>query len=141
MALRGGSSKNSSLFRRLAEGLPALLRRRPHPARAPKPRQAQRRLTAEQVDQLVAEYQAGDDMTVLAARWRLHRTTVAEHLRRAGTELRRQGVPADRMDEAKRLYGQGLSLQRLAGRYDCDDETVRKALRRYGVKLRAPWER
>jgi DNA-directed RNA polymerase specialized sigma24 family protein len=110
-------------------------------AKPKKPRQAQRRLLAEQVGQLVREYEAGDDMTVLAARWELHRTAVAGHLRRAGGALRRQGAPAERLAEAVRLYGEGWSCQRLAERYGCDDETVRQALKRAGVRMRLPWER
>ncbi len=80
-------------------------------------------------------------MKVLAARWRMHRTTVAAQLRRSGVELRRQGIPSERIDEAVRLYGEGWSLQRLAERYRCDDETVRTYLRRAGVRIRWPWER
>lgn len=111
-----GSSKQSALFRRLAEELPALLRRRPRRAKPGKQQQTQRRLSPQQVERLVAEYQAGADMKELAARWELHRTTVATHMRRAGVALRRQGVPGDRLDEAVRLYGDGWSLQRLAER-------------------------
>ena len=139
MGLTGGSSKQSSQFRRLATELPALLRHRVKRAKRKKPRQAQRRLMAEQVAQLVAEYKAGDDMSVLAARWSLHRTFVAAQLRRAGVTLRRQGIPDDRLDEAVRPYGEGWSCQRLAEHFSCDDETVRQALKRAGVQLRAPW--
>ena len=135
------SSKQSALFRRLAKGLPALLRRRPRRTKPRKPRQTQHRLTSQQAERLVAEYRAGAAMKELASRWDLHRTTVAAHMRRAGVELRRHGVPADRLDEAVRLYNEGWSLQRLAERYDCDEETVRQALKRAGVRLRAPWER
>ena len=67
MALRVGSSKQSSLYRRLAEGLSALLHRRPRQAKPVTPRQTQRRLTPQQVEQLAAEYRAGtpsvDDTT------------------------------------------------------------------------------
>jgi hypothetical protein len=140
-ALRGGSSKHTSLFRHLAEALPVLLRRRPLPARAVKRRQTQRRLTPQQVARLVAEYEVGADMKALAARWHMHRGTVAAHLRRAGVALRRTGVPNDRLDEAVRLYGEGWSLQRLAERYRCDDETVRQLLKRADVQQRKPWER
>jgi len=80
-------------------------------------------------------------MKVLAARWKMHRSTVAAQLRRAGVELRRQGVPAERLSEAVRLYGEGWSCPRLAERYSCDDATVRQVLRRAGVELRLPWER
>jgi len=143
VGLTGGSSEQTSLLRRLAAELPALLRHRPKRTKPKKmrQRQRQRRLTAKQAKQLISEYEAGADMTVLAARWGLHRTTVAAHVRRAGVELRRQGVPADRLYEAVRLYNEGWSLQRLAERYDCDEETVRQALKRAGVRLRAPWER
>lgn len=121
--------------------MPALLRRRKPRSHPVAPRQVQRRLTPEQVAQLFNEYEAGADMKELAARWRTHRTTVAGHLRRAGVELRRQGVPADRLDEAVQLYSEGWSLQRLAERYGCDDETVRQTLLRAGVHMRQPWER
>ena len=109
-----------------------------HPVRS---RQVQRRLIAEQAERLVREYEGGDDMTVLAARWGLHRTTVAAHLRRAGVTLRRQGVSAERLSEAVRLYAAGWSCQRLAERYGCDAETVRQALRHAGVVLRTPRDR
>lgn len=101
----------------------------------------QRRLTSVQVEQLAQEYGAGDDMAVIAARWSLHRTTVAGHLRRAGVALRRQGLPTDQLSEAIRLYNEGLSCQSLAERYGCDDETVRQALKGAGVRMRKPWER
>ncbi len=141
VALAGGSSKLTSLLRRLAEELPALLRRRPRRAQPAKTRQTQRRLTRERINQLVREYEAGEDMAVLAAGWSLHRTTVAAHLRRAGVQLRRQGVPSEQLGEAIRLYRTGWSCQRLAERYGCDDETVRQSLKRGGVTLRKPWER
>jgi Homeodomain-like domain-containing protein len=91
-------------------------------------------LTVDQVERLVAEYEAGDDMAALAARWGLHRTTVAALLRRAGVKLRRQGIPGEQLDEAVRLYAEGWSCQRLAERYGCDDETVRQALKQAGVR-------
>jgi transposase-like protein len=94
-----------------------------------------------QRDQLVAEYVSGASMLALARRWELHRTTVAEHLRRAGVAVRQRGIPAEKLDEAIRLYRGGWSCWRLAKRYNCDDETVRQALKRAGIALRAPWER
>ncbi len=39
---------------------------------------------------------------------------MAGHLRRAGVELRRQGLCEEQLTEAGRLYGEGWSLQRLA---------------------------
>jgi hypothetical protein len=68
-------------------------------------------------------------MLALARRWKLRRTTVAEHLKRAGVEVRQRGVPADKLDEAIRLYREGWSCRRLAKHYGCDDETVRQTLK------------
>ncbi len=68
-ALTGGSSNQSALLKRLAEELPALLSRRKPRVKPAKQRHMQRRLTPEQVAQLVSRYEAGDDMAVLANRW------------------------------------------------------------------------
>ncbi len=127
-------------LRGLARALPALTTLSESPS-VPSARPVQRRLTANQVVELVAEYQAGADMRELAVRWQVHRTTVAGHLRRAGVELRRQGLTEEHLDEAVRLYSEGWSLQRLAERYGCDAETVRSYVRRSGVEMRKPWKR
>ena len=134
-------SGQSALFRQLGKDMPALLRRRTPPTELAKPGQTQRRLTTKQVEELIVQYQAGDDMKTLATRWGLHRTTVAALLGRAGVNLRRRGIPSDQVDEAVAPYADGWSCQRLAERYDCDDETVRQTLKRAGVGLRVPWQR
>jgi transposase-like protein len=104
-------------------------------------RQAQRRLTAEQSKQLIAEYRTGASIKELATQWGVHRTTVAAQLRQAGVPLHRQGIPADQLAEAVRLYCEGWSCQRLAERYGCNATTAWKLLQQAGVKLRKPWGR
>lgn len=89
VALTGGSSKHEvSLLRQLAEELAALLRRRPRKSKPRKPRQVHRRLSPEQRNQIVDEYRAGASMLSLAKRWKIHRTTITEHLLRAGVTKR-----------------------------------------------------
>jgi hypothetical protein len=80
-------------------------------------------------------------MQEIAVHWSLHRTTVAEHLRRAGAVTRQRGMPAGQLEKVIHLYGEGWSCQRLGKLYGCNPETVRQTLRRVGVRLRAPWER
>jgi len=140
VAPRGGSSNHTPVLRRLADALPTLLRRRLRSSPVRK-LQEQRRLTPRQVEKLIAEYHAGDSTLKLANSWRLHRTTVAEHLRRAGAPVRQRGIPVERLDEAVRLYSDGWSCRRIAEYYSCHDETARQTLRRAGIKLRKPWER
>lgn len=127
-------------LRGLTGVLPSL-EERPEPPRRTSRGPTQRRLTADQVAELVAEYQVGADMNELAARWDVHRTTVAGHLRNAGVALRRRGLSVEQLGEAVQLYGEGWSLQRLAERIGCDAETVRTHLLRAGVRMRRPWER
>jgi uncharacterized protein (DUF433 family) len=137
---RSPKGRKFERLRRLADALPALLRRRMRSKKI-RARQVQRRLTPEQVDQLVAEYQAGDSMLQLAKSWRLHRTTVAEHLGRAGIAVRQRGISTERLGDAARLYQDGWSCQRLASHFGCNAETMRQALKQAGVQLRAPWDR
>jgi transposase-like protein len=143
VALTGTSSKQQTLVRRLAASQPALVATSGNHGKGPpvRQRQTQRRLTAEQRQQLAAGYEAGANIKQLAAQWGLHRTTVAAQLREAGVQLRGQGLPDGVLDEAIRLYDAGWSCQRLAERYGCNATTVWKVLQQTGVKLRAPWER
>jgi len=90
VALRGGSSNQTSRFSRLADALPTLLGRRLR-SRHVRKRQVQRRLTPKEIEQLLTEYRAGDSMQELARKWRLHRTTVTEHLRRSSIAVRHRG--------------------------------------------------
>ncbi len=71
-------------------------------------------------------------MRPLARKYGIHRLTVAAHLRRAGVQLRYQGLTDDQVAAAAQLYKHGWSLQRLAERYDCTAETVRQALKTVG---------
>jgi DNA-binding CsgD family transcriptional regulator len=80
-------------------------------------------------------------MLALAKRWKIHRTTVAEHLRRAGVETRRQGIPTEKLDEVITLYNHGWSCLQLAERYGCNAETVRTYLKGVGITFRKPWEK
>lgn len=139
--LTRATSKFRARLIALARGLPELLGRPVVPAPPFAQRQHQRRLDPDEVAQLVAEYEAGDDMTVLAKTWSLHRTTVALHLQRAGVALRRQGLNPTQIDQAVRLYAEGWSCLRLGERFGCSAETVRQELKRHGVRLRSPWDR
>ena len=106
------------------------------------PKQAQRRLTPSETQQLVTDYRASEDMKVLAKRYGVHRTTIANHLHENAVELRRQGITAVALPEVIQLYvAEGWPCQRLAEHFDCDAETVRQALKRAGVMMRKPWER
>jgi DNA-directed RNA polymerase specialized sigma24 family protein len=140
VVLTGLPSQLRGRIRRLADQLPAVLKREARPASARQPQQ-QRRLNRDHVTELVRQYLAGRAMHELAELYGMHRTTVAAHLRREQVPLRRTGLSAESMNAVIARYGQGWSCQRLAERYGCDAETVRQALKREGIVLRRPWER
>lgn len=132
-----GSSKQNEQLRRLSAGLPEVLAHRAEGVTPPTAsRQRQRRLTPGEVEQLVGQYESGADMKVLAAQWGLHDATVSNHLRAAGTVLRRQGLLEAQLVEAVRLYAAGWSCRRLAAHFGTGHDTVRKRLKRAGVQLR-----
>jgi transposase len=112
----------------------------PHQLNGTRPRlkQAQHRLKAEQVRELVAAYVAGASVHQLTKQFQVHRSTVVAHLERHGIPRRAstRKLSDDDVPQAAKLYEQGWSLVRLGEHYSVDDETVRRALQRLGVKLR-----
>ena len=99
-----------------------------------------RKLSASEIARLAENYQAGATITDLAAAFKIHRTTVSQHLLRSGTPMRRQGLSEEQVATAASLYQQGWSLVRLGERFDVDPSTVHAALRRVGLQMRKPWE-
>jgi len=91
-------------------------------------RQVQRRLSPEEIESLVGDYRAGASTYQLAARWKIHRATVSNHLRRAGERVRTQGEVEVEMDEARQLRVEGWSFNRLARKYGIDPKTMKKRL-------------
>jgi DNA-binding NarL/FixJ family response regulator len=108
---------------------------------ATKPKQQQRRLQLEEIDELARAYEAGTAVRQLAEDFDIHRETVRAHLDRAGI-TRRPGCTV-KLDEAEeltacRLYEQGLSLKQVGAQLRVTDNTVLKALKKHGVQRRRP---
>ena len=97
---------------------------------------ARRRLGAEVVARVVADYEAGCPTTALMERYQIGKGTVLGILHGAGVKMRCQGARNIDLVEATQLYEAGWSLKRLAERYDCDHESVRRALKEAGVAIR-----
>jgi hypothetical protein len=75
-------------------------------------------------------------MGKVAAKFGIHRTTVASILRHHKVPLRRQGLSMDQVALGSRLYAEGLSLVRVAERFGCDAEAEGQAFIRAGVPVR-----
>jgi predicted DNA-binding protein YlxM (UPF0122 family) len=107
----------------------------------PSVRRVARRLSQRQLADLVAGYEAGATVYSLAERFKIHRVTVSQHLRRMGVTMRNRGLDERQVNHAAVLYQQGWSLARIAEHQNVDAETVRKELRARGVRMRGAHER
>jgi hypothetical protein len=94
------------------------------------------RLSPADVEALAEGYRGGATVYELATHFRIHRTTVAQHLHRQGVVMRRQGLTNDQVDHAVVLYAQGSSLARIGARFGVDPATAWSALRTRGVPMR-----
>lgn len=103
-----------------------------------RPRQQQRRLTADQIDEVVARYVDGASIDALARKYKINRTTVISHLERTGVERRRN--PRKMTDASVRAaadrYAAGLPLAAVAAEFDVCDRTLRREFDSAGVPIR-----
>lgn len=139
MALSGHLSNPEDKLRRVFRGFTPPAESRDTAGQRPM-RQVQRRLSAEEIEALVAAYAAGRSVRDLARAYTIHAETVRAHLDRAGVP-RRAGHTAklDAAAEATacRLYESGLSLRRVSQQLGVSDNTVLKTLRKHGVQTRS----
>lgn len=77
-------------------------------------------LEQDQIQHLIASYQAGATVYEVAAQFGIARQTVSGILKRHGVPLRRQGLTPEQIDQAARLYQGGWSLARVGDRLGVD---------------------
>jgi hypothetical protein len=94
-----------------------------------------RRLNPAQLEELVSAYVAGDRVVDLAARYRIHRSTVITHLRRAGVP-KYSGWDESVMAEARALYESGLPIAAISERLGRAKTTIGEHLIADGVEMR-----
>ena len=91
-------------------------------------RRLQRRLRPEEVQELIMRYEDGESAKRLGARFGIHPTTVATHLKRNGVRVRRQKLTNEDIAELRKLRQQGWTYVALALKFEVNRETVRKLL-------------
>lgn len=96
-----------------------------------------RQLNPAQRGQLVDQYRGGKSTYELARQYGIHRSTVAQHLRREGIVIPQQlKMTPDVVKQAKRLYASGCSVATVGQQLGVDATTVHKALKKAGVRMR-----
>lgn len=97
----------------------------------------QRRLIDTEIDDLVARYQNGSTIDVLAREFDLHRTTVMDHLDRRGVLRRTPRKLTDEMvNLATRRYMRGDTIDNIAGHLHVSATTLARELRLAGTSIR-----
>jgi DNA-binding MarR family transcriptional regulator len=97
----------------------------------------QRRLTDNEIDDLVTQYQAGATIDVLAEKMGLHRTTVIDQLERQGVPRRSPRKLTDEVvSSAVRRYTSGETLAEIAEHLHVSPTTLTRELRLAGTTIR-----
>lgn len=89
------------------------------------------------VEELVRAYEHGMTVNELAERFRVHRSTVLDHLNRSTARRRNPALDGRRVELARKLYESGLSLRDLGLTLNVHASTVRLALVKSGVPMRS----
>ena len=98
--------------------------------------QSQTRLSASNREELLFGYANGVPLQELAAKFKIHRSTVRAIARRAGHPGRDPEHSEELRYEAARLYAEGLTLVQVAGQLGIGDEAVRSAVVANGGTIR-----
>ncbi len=102
---------------------------------------AQTLLDTAQVDELVTMYRNGESMREVAEHFRVHRATVAIHLRRRSVQVRRGKLTTEQVTEVGALYEQGFTLTEIGARFGVGQDTARRAVVEVGGTTRRPGRR
>lgn len=96
------------------------------------PKQRQRRLRPEQIDQLVIDYQNGLSVAATAREYRVDVKTARAHLLRRGIAIRQSTVtiPSSKLAELRALKTSGMNNVQIAKHFGCSRQAVQQALRR-----------
>lgn len=137
---------NGGTLKALANDLEVLVRKLPSantlptkPART-RAKRSIRELRPDELAAIIADYQGGATLSELSTRHGYNRVGISSALKRAGVQLRRQGLNQEQIDQAVNLYRSGMSLARIGDRLEVDATTVRTRLMERGSD-RAPGAR
>lgn len=100
------------------------------------PRNLKRRLSRQEVAEIVSRYNAGHNTPALARDYGIAKSALLQLLRKEGVPLRKQAITSADAKQAARLYKRGLSITEIVERIGYSYSTVRKSLHESGVVMR-----
>lgn len=113
----------------------------PHPlpmehARVPT-KSLRRRISPQEIEDLVARYNAGAAIRALSLEYGVSRSGLRQLFQAEGVTLREQGITPEDAENAVRLYENGLTIRQVVGRVGHSYGTIRTVLHEHGAALRA----
>ncbi|MDR1667869.1 MAG: hypothetical protein LBS03_09325 [Bacteroidales bacterium] len=106
---------------------------------ARKIQQPQKRLTAAEIDGIVAEYQQGASTYALAKKYGCGRNAISKHLKKRGVTVTHSKI-AKHSAEIIALYNSGTKTDEIAGRFGVGHTTIARLLHDSGVEMRTRWD-
>ena len=104
-------------------------------------RQTQKRLSEEEVLQIITAYQGGKSANVLAREYGCNRKAICDHLKKHGVTVSRSKI---RSEEAVRqiiaLYEANQQMKEIADQYGVSESAINRLLHENGVRIRSRWE-
>lgn len=99
-------------------------------------RSIKRRLSPQQIKQLVDRYEQGASITTLSREAGIARPTLRNLLRKAGVAPRRRGMTPEDEDKAISFYESGLTIYEVIDRVGYSYGVINRMLHKRGVKVR-----
>jgi hypothetical protein len=110
----------------------------PTPVESPEApeRSLRRRLSPQQIQELVARYNAGEDTPALSCAYGISRGGLRKLLLAQGVSFRKQPMSPEDAKRAVRLYERGLTIDQVVERVGYSFSTIRRMLHANGVAVR-----
>lgn len=106
------------------------------PARVPT-KSLRRRFSPQQIEDLVAQYNAGAAIRALSLEYGVSRSGLRQLLQAEGVTLRVQGVTPEDVEKVVQLCGNGLTIRQVVEQIGYSYGTIRKMLHEQDVTLRS----
>ena len=101
----------------------------------------QKRLSASEIESIIAEYQNGSSTYVLAEKYGYHRNTISENLKKHNITVTAEKISSkEDVKELISLYESGMKTKEVAAHLGVNFSTVLRHLRDNGVKMRTRWD-
>lgn len=104
-------------------------------------RQEQKRLSPEEIESVVAEYESGKTTYELAEQFGCHRQTISDILKKRGVKVNK-GSALRKLDGDKviAMYAEMHTSAEIAEQFDVRPQAIIRCLKANGVKIRTRWD-